>query len=124
MPLLPDHPDLPALNDLHETQDWLDVVNDSAQNELENANHSTQDMNSSSLDKTSTKKKRTSISFMNKCIQAQVAFFLIDDHDKLHQTIAGDTFLNRLITSVPRKGQSNEYKILYTVICHEEVDHI
>ena len=29
LPLLPDHPDLPALYDLPWTQDWLDVVNDS-----------------------------------------------------------------------------------------------
>jgi len=109
---LPDLPDfLPLM------KDWTDAVNGSSQS-TNREGHELQDTcktNSSTVDMSSPKaqrKTRSCISYMHKCVRAQKSFFLLDTQGKLYEMIAGDISLNSLITSVPRKGQSDEFKIL------------
>ena len=57
-------------------------------------------------------KKRACISYTNKCIQAKNSFFLLSDEDEIYQKIGDEIFLKGIIVGIPRKGKTNEFKII------------
>ena len=60
-------------------------------------------------------RKRACISYMNKCIQAKKSFFLLSNEDKIYQKIGDGIFLKGINVGIPRKGKTNEFKIIFDI---------
>ena len=109
---VPQLPNLPPLDALPHTQEWVMMTIDDQDNPARSVDCDTsiQEDNRPSLNA-----KWTCISFAYKGVRALKAFFLLNLHEELSSKIPDNLFLDGIIISTPRKGKSNTYNIQWNV---------